>query len=70
MKKFFQKIGNYIKESYNELVYKVSWPTRAELTSSAVVVLSASLILALVIFAIDLSFEWIVSHFYGMIFKP
>jgi preprotein translocase, SecE subunit, bacterial len=51
------KIVNYIKESYNELVYKVSWPTRAELTSSAVVVLFASIIIAIVVFAIDLVFE-------------
>ena len=69
MKKFFQKIGNYIKEAYNELVYKVSWPTRAELTSSAVVVLSASLILALVIFAIDLSFERVMEFIYKGIFR-
>ena len=69
MKKFFQKIGDYIKESYNELVYKVSWPTRSELTSSAVIVLSASLILALVIFAIDLSFERIMEFIYKGIFR-
>ena len=69
MKKFFLKIGNYTKEAYNELVYKVSWPTRAELTSSAVVVLSASLILALVIFAIDLGFEKVMESIYHVIFR-
>ncbi len=69
MKKFFQKIGDYIKESYNELVHKVSWPTRAELTSSAVVVLTASLILALVISAIDLSFEKGMEFIYTAIFR-
>ena len=69
MKKFFQKIGNYVTESYNELVYKVSWPTRAELTSSAVVVLSASLILALVLFAIDISFENAMEFVYKGIFR-
>ena len=69
MKKFFQKIGNYVIESYNELVYKVSWPTRAELTSSAVVVLSASLIMALVLFAIDISFENTMKFVYKGIFR-
>ncbi len=68
MKKFFQKIGKYVKESYNELVYKVSWPTRAELTSSAVVVLSASLILAVLVFAIDFGFENIMKFIYQKIF--
>ncbi len=63
-----KKIINYIKESYNELVYKVSWPTRQELSSSTVVVMSASLILAVVVFIIDLGFENIVKFFYGKIF--
>ncbi len=68
MKKFFQKIGSYIIESYNELVHKVSWPTRAELTSSAIIVLSASLIMALVLFAIDTGFETVMEFVYKGIF--
>jgi preprotein translocase, SecE subunit, bacterial len=63
-----KKIINYIKESYNELVHKVSWPTWQELTSSTVVVMTASLIMAVVVFAIDFSFESIVKFFYGKIF--
>ena len=59
------KIINYIKESYNELVYKTSWPTRSELTNSAVVVLFASLILSAVIFLIDTAFEKIMLLVYG-----
>ena len=46
-----------IKESYNELVHKVSWPTMSELTSSAVVVLEASLLIALVVFSMDQLFQ-------------
>ena len=49
----FKKITNYCKESYDELVHKVSWPTRKELSSSAVVVLYASLLIALVVFLMD-----------------
>jgi len=64
-----KKIINYIKESYNELVYKVSWPTRQELSNSTIVVMTASLVMALVIFAIDSSFENIVKFFYGKIFN-
>ena len=63
-----KKLFNYFKESYSELVHKVSWPTRQELSSSTVVVMTASLIMALVIFAIDFSFESIVSFFYNKIF--
>lgn len=47
------KFGNYVKESYDELINKVSWPTFKELQSSAVVVAVAALIFALVIFLMD-----------------
>lgn len=56
MKKFFQKLTNSVKESYSELVNKVSWPSRQEVTSSSVVVLSASVIIALVILVMDVAF--------------
>ena len=55
----FKTITNYCKESYDELVHKVSWPTRKELSSSAVVVLYASLLIALVVFLMDSAFQFI-----------
>ncbi len=55
----FKKVANYCKESYDELVHKVSWPTRSELSSSAVVVLTASLLIALVVFLMDSAFQFI-----------
>jgi preprotein translocase subunit SecE len=61
------RIISYIKESYNELVHKVSWPTRQELSSSTIVVMTASLIMAVVIFIIDFGFENIVKFFYEKI---
>ncbi len=63
-----KRIITYIKESYNELVYKVSWPTRIELSNSAVVVMFASLIIAAVIFVVDLGFESVMRFFYEKIF--
>ena len=59
-----KKLMNYCKESYNELVHKVSWPTRSELTHSAVVVLSASLLIALVVFAMDFVFQSVMEVIY------
>ena len=53
----FKKIFKYCKESYDELVHKTTCPTRSELTNSAVVVLSASLLIALVVFAMDFVFQ-------------
>ena len=55
----FKKLADYCKESYDELVHKVSWPTRSELTNSAVVVLYASLLIALVVFAMDSVFQFV-----------
>jgi preprotein translocase subunit SecE len=54
-----QKIKNYCRESYDELVHKVSWPTRSELSNSAVVVLYASLLIALVVFLMDSVFQFV-----------
>ena len=53
-----------IKESYSELVHKVSWPTMSELTSSAVVVLEASLLIALVVFSMDQVFQMVMEFVY------
>jgi preprotein translocase subunit SecE len=63
-----KKVLNYFKESYNELVYKVSWPTRIELSNSAVVVMFASLIIAALIFVVDLGFENIMRLFYNTLY--
>jgi preprotein translocase subunit SecE len=43
----------YIIESYEELVHKVTWPTWSELQSSSILVLIASVIIALLIFLMD-----------------
>lgn len=54
----------YIKESYNELVNKVTWPSFSQLQSSTVVVMVASLIFAIVVLAMDLSFENLMAAIY------
>jgi len=56
----------YIKESYDELMHKVSWPTWNELQNSAIVVSVASLIIAFVVFAMDKSFGFILEQFYSL----
>lgn len=49
-----ERLKLYIIESYNELVNKVTWPSWSSLQSSTILVLIASLIIAIVIFAMDL----------------
>lgn len=60
-------LSNFIKESYNELINKVSWPTWAELQESSIVTLVSSLVIALVIFAIDSAFSKIMELLYQLI---
>jgi len=62
------KITKYIAESYNELVYKVTWPTWTELQNSSIVVMIASVIIGLIIFAMDISFEKIMAVVYGFFY--
>ncbi|MDD2243907.1 MAG: preprotein translocase subunit SecE [Dysgonamonadaceae bacterium] len=62
-----KKIVAYFKDAYNELVHKVSWPTRQELSSSTVIVLIASLIIALIVFGVDVLFDWILKLLYGIL---
>ncbi len=58
---------NYIKNAYNELVNKVTWPTFAQLQSSTVVVMVASVIFAIIVLAMDLSFENIMAFIYKVL---
>ncbi|MEI6174860.1 MAG: preprotein translocase subunit SecE [Bacteroidota bacterium] len=61
------KVINYIQESYDELMHKVSWPTWTELQGSAIVVSVASLIIAVIVFAMDEVFRNILLQFYKLI---
>ncbi len=51
------KFKEYFSETTNELVHKVSWPSWKELQSSAIVVMVASVIIALLVFAMDFTFN-------------
>ena len=51
------RFKEYIDETTNELLHKVSWPTWSELQSSAVVVMVASVIIALIVFMMDFTFN-------------
>jgi len=61
-------IKSYVSESYDELKNKVSWPSWTELQSSAIIVAVASVIIALVIFIMDISFEYILKFIYSINF--
>ena len=53
----FKRFIDYCKACYDELAHKVTWPARRELTHSAMIVLTASLIIAVVVFVMDFVFK-------------
>ena len=60
------KVVTYIQESYDELMHKVSWPSWSELQGSAIVVSVASLIIAVIVFAMDEVFRNVLLQFYKL----
>jgi preprotein translocase subunit SecE len=54
----------YFKNSYNELVHKVTWPSLQQLIGSTKVVLIASVIFAIVVFAMDFAFSELMNQVY------
>lgn len=64
--KVFNKLFADIQESYSELVYKVSWPTRTQLVNSAMIVLVASIILSLIIWGVDEVINFIMETIHGL----
>ena len=66
MKKFFNKVLTVCQESYNELVHKVSWPSKSDLANSTVIVMVASIIMAIVIWLVDLAINQIMHLIYNI----
>jgi preprotein translocase subunit SecE len=61
------KISEYIQEVRTELVQKVTWPTWEELQGSAWIVLISSVIIGLIVFLMDYSFEYLMKLVYSLL---
>jgi preprotein translocase subunit SecE len=61
-------LKGYFKESYTELIHKVTWPTWNELQNSGVLVLVATLIIAVIVAIMDLSFSHIMEFIYSLLY--
>mgnify|MGYP001569293333 CR=1 len=55
------------KETADELVNKVTWPTWEELRSSTIIVIVASILFALAIWVIDEVFGFVMDILYSLI---
>ena len=62
-----KRFVNYCTECYEELAHKTTWTTTKELSHSAMVVLSASLIIAIVVFLMDVVFKNVMLFIYNLL---
>jgi preprotein translocase subunit SecE len=62
------KVVLYFKESYTELVHKVTWPSWEELQGSAILVMVASLIVALIVAGMDVVFKNVMTGIYNIFY--
>lgn len=61
-----ERIQLYLRESYQELVKNVSWPTWANLQANAVAVVIAVLLLAAIVFLMDVVSKFALDLIYGI----
>jgi preprotein translocase subunit SecE len=64
-----ETIRKYVRESWDELMHKVSWPTWKQLQSSSVLVLVATFIIAGIIYLMDSAFGNLLKLIYNNIFN-
>jgi len=60
------KVRSFFEEAYQELRFKVSWPTWQELQASTTVVLVAAALLSIVVFLMDFASSQLLDLFYGL----
>jgi preprotein translocase subunit SecE len=60
------KIATYFKDSYHELVEKVSWPTWLQLQQSTVIVLVATVIITAMVWLMDFSSNQLLKLIYSL----
>ena len=61
-----KKLELYLKDSYRELVEKVTWPTWEQLQQSTMIVLVATLLITAVVGLMDLSSNTILKFVYSL----
>lgn len=62
----FTRLTNFFRETRDELLNKVSWPTWNELTESTTIVIVASVLFALVIWGMDSLLGVALTNFYNL----
>jgi len=63
--KSMNKISNYFRDSYRELLEKVTWPSWAQLQQSTIIVLVATVIITAVVWVMDLASNGLLHFIYS-----
>jgi preprotein translocase subunit SecE len=59
------KVSNYFRDSYRELMEKVTWPSWAQLQQSTVIVLSATVLIMAIVYVMDLGSSQLLKLIYS-----
>ena len=60
------KLTAYVRESYRELLEKVTWPTWQQLQQSTMIVLVATLIITAIVWVMDYGIANLLELFYSL----
>jgi preprotein translocase subunit SecE len=60
------KIQTYFKDSYNELMEKVTWPNWQQLQQSTMIVLVATLVITAIVWVLDLGSSSVLKFVYSL----
>jgi len=60
------KISTYFRESYKELMEKVTWPSWTQLQQSTVIVLVATLVITIIVYVMDILSSGILKFIYSL----
>jgi preprotein translocase subunit SecE len=58
------KVTAYVRDSYRELLEKVTWPTWAQLQQSTMIVLIATIIITAIVWVMDLGIASLLQMIY------
>jgi preprotein translocase subunit SecE len=60
------KVTNYIRDSYRELMEKVTWPNWDQLQQSTMIVLGATIVITFVVWVMDLGVNRTLQFIYSL----
>jgi len=64
--RWYKRFGNFLKDVKSELK-KVTWPSRAEVTSTTIVVIAATIFFGFYLFFMDLVFSWLITKIQALV---